>query len=82
MKGKGEHLVASKMRWEECQRLKMPQAERSRNECQEYKEEDNRGWAVAFEDTTKRMLKYLEDSEKLKVTTRESREQVVAFFKL
>ena len=36
VKGRGEHLVASKVRWDEGQRLKMPQDERVRRECQEF----------------------------------------------
>ena len=39
-KGEGEHLVESKVRWDECRRLKMPQDERERKECQEFEEEE------------------------------------------
>ena len=75
--GRGEHVVASKVRWDEGQRLKMSQVERMRRECLEFEEEECRGWAAADGDTAKRILKFLEDSENLKVSTREQREQVL-----
>ena len=68
---KGEHQVASKMRWDDCQRRRKPQEEKAWKESQELEEEDKRKWFAANEDTAKKMLKYLQDSEDLKVGFRE-----------
>ena len=43
---------------------------------QGHEEEDKRKWFAAFEDTAKKMLKYLEDSEDLKVVLTELKEQL------
>ena len=64
-----EHKVASKMRWDDCQRQRKPQG-------QEREEEDKRKWFAAYEDTAKKMLKYLEDSEDSKVSFRKLKEQL------
>ena len=72
MKEKGEHLVASKLRWDDC-----PREETAWKDRQEREEEDRRKWFAAYEDAeTKRMLKYLEDSEDLRVSLRELKEQL------
>ena len=64
------------MRWDECQRLK--QHERGGKEGQELEDDDSQGWIAAFESAAKRMLRYLEDSETLKGSTRELKEQVLS----
>ena len=45
---------------------------------QEVDDEVDQNWTAACELTAKRMLKYLEDSEVLKVSTRELKEQVLS----
>ena len=77
-KEKSEHLVASKVRWDERQRLKVAQEERARRDVQEVDDEVDHNWIAACEWTTEKMLKYLEDSEVMKVSTRELKEQVLA----
>ena len=77
VKGKGEHLVASKMRWDECPRLRRPQDERMPKESRGSEEDrDKQVWAVDHEDRAKRMLRYVENSEALKVSLSELKEQL------
>ena len=52
VKEEGEHPVASKWRWDDWQR----------------QQEDKRKRCFAFEEAAKGMLKYLDDSEELKVS--------------
>ena len=63
VKEKGEHLVASKLRWDDCQRRRKPQEEKAWKESQGLEEEDKRTWFAANEDVAKKILKYLEDSK-------------------
>ena len=60
---KNGHLVASKWRWDDCQRQRKSQEEKAWKESQGLGEEDKRKWCAAFEDAAKKMLKYLDDSE-------------------
>ena len=70
------HPVASKWRWDDCQRQRKPQEEKAWKESQSAEVGDRRKWLAAHEDVAKRMLKYVEDSEDLKVSLRESKEQL------
>ena len=69
-KEKSEHLVAGKVRWDERQRLKAVHEERARWDVPEVDDEVDHYWTAACEWIAKTMLKYLEDSEVLKVGTR------------
>ena len=62
-KEKSKHLVASKVRWDERQRLKAMQEEKARRDVQEVDDEVDQNWATAYEWTARKMLKYLEGSE-------------------
>ena len=53
-----------------------PQDEKAWKESQGLVEENKRKWFAAYEDAAKKMLKYLEDSEDLKVILRELKEQL------
>ena len=75
VKEKGENLVASKLRWDDCQRRRKRQEEKAWKESQGLEEEDKRKWFAAYEDAAKKMLKYLEVSEDLKESQRELKEQ-------
>ena len=66
------------MRWDEHQRLKAVKEERARRDVQEVDDEVDQNWTAACEWIAKRMLKYLEDSEVLKVSTRELKQQVLS----
>ena len=68
----------SRARWDEYQRVQITQEEESRREVQEVDNEVNQNWTVVYQTIARRMLKYLEDSEALKVSTRELREQVLS----
>ena len=59
------------MRWDERQKLKAAQEESARRDVQEVDGEVDQNWAAACEWIATNMLKYLEDSEVLKVSTRE-----------
>ena len=74
MEEEGEHQVTSKWRWDDYQRQRKPQEEKAWKESQGLEEEDERKWCAAYEDAAKKMLKYLEDSEDLKVSLRELKE--------
>ena len=52
--------------------------EKARCNVQEVDDEVDRSWTAASEWTAKKMLKYLEDREALKVSTRELKEQVLS----
>ena len=75
VKEEGAHLVASKLRWDDCQRRRNPQEEKAWRESQGLEEEDERKWCIACEHAARKMLKYLEDSEDLKVSPGELKEQ-------
>ena len=76
VKEKGEQLVASKWRWDDCQTQRKPQEEKAWKESQGLEEEDKRMCSAANEDAAKKMLKYLEDSEGSKVSLGEVKEQL------
>ena len=69
---------ASKVRWDERQRLKVAQEERANRNVQEAVHEVDHNWTAACEGIAMKMLKYLEDSEVMKVSTRELKEQVLS----
>ena len=77
-KEKSERSVASKVRWDERQRPKAVQEERARRDVQEVDEEVDQNWTAACEWIAKKMLKYFEGSEVLKVSTRDLKEQVLS----
>ena len=66
------------MRWDERQKLKAAQEESARRDVQEVDDEVDQNWAAACEWIATNMLKYLEDSEVLKVSTREFKEHVLS----
>ena len=74
-KEKNEHLVAIRVRWDECQRQSVAQEERARRSAQDVDDEDDNCWTEACEWIAKKMFKYLENSEVTKVSTRELKEQ-------
>ena len=76
VKEKGEHLVASKWRWDDCQRQRKPQEEKAWKESHGLDDEDKRKWFAAYEDLAKKMMKFLEDREHLKVGLRELKEHL------
>ena len=76
MKEGSEHLVASKRRWDDWQRQRKAQEEKAWKESPRHEEEDKRKRFAAFEEAAKEMLKYLEDSEELKVGLSELKEQL------
>ena len=76
MKEKGEHLVASKWRWDDRQRQRKSQEEQAWKENQGLEEEDERKWCAAFGTAARKMLKYLEDNEDLKAGLSELKEQL------
>ena len=55
-KEKSEHLVASKVRWDERQWLKAAQEERARNDVQEVDDEVDQSWTAACEWIAKRIV--------------------------
>ena len=65
-KEKREHLVASKMRWDERQSQRMAQAqeERSQRSVQDDNDKGDLCWTEACEGIARRMFKYLEESRK------------------
>ena len=75
---KTEHLVANSVRWDERQWLKVAQEERARRNVQEADDEADNNRTAACEGIAKQMLKYSEDSEAMKVSTRELKEQVLS----
>ena len=75
VKEKGEHLVASKWRWDDCQRQRKSQEVKAWTESQGLEEEDKRKWCAAYENAGRKMLKYLEDNEDVKVGLSELKEQ-------
>ena len=77
-KDKSEHLVASKVRWDWRQRPKVAQEEKARGDVQEVDDKVDQTWTAACEWTAKKMLKYLEDCEAMKVSTGELKEQVLS----
>ena len=72
----GEHLAATRGRWDERQWLMVTQEEKARRNVQEVDDEMNQNWTAVYQWTEKNMLRYLEDSESLKVSTGDLKEQV------
>ena len=56
---KGEHLVASKWRWEDCQRQRKPQEEKAGKERHGLEEEDKQSGVSPLKVRRRKMLKYL-----------------------
>ena len=56
-KEKGEHLVASKVRWDERQRQRVEQEERTIKNVQEADDDDDSFWTEVCEGIAKKMLK-------------------------
>ena len=71
---KSEYSVASKVRWDERQKVKVAQEEGARGNVHDVDDEDGHCWNEACEGIAKKMLKYLEDSEVMKVSTTELKE--------
>ena len=67
VKARDEHLVASKWRRDDCQRQKKSKEEKAWKKSQGREEEDKWKWCVAYEDATRKILKYLEHNEDVKV---------------
>ena len=76
--GQSEHWAASRVRWDERQRLMATQEEEARRNVQEVDNDVNQNWTAVYQTIAKIMLKYLEDSEALKVSTRELEEHVLS----
>ena len=56
----------------------MTQEEKARRNVQEVDDEINQNWTAVYQWTAQKMLRYLEDSESLKVSIRELKEQVLS----
>ena len=56
----------------------MTQEEESRRKAQEVDNEVNRNWTPVYQTIARRMLSHLDESEALKVSTKESKEQVLS----
>ena len=54
------------------------QEEKARRNVQEVDDEVDQNWTAAYEWTAKKILKYLEDSEVMEVSTGELKEQVLS----
>ena len=76
MKEKGEHLVASKWRRDDCHRKRKSLEDNAWKESQGVEEEDKRTWCTACESAARKMLKHLEDNEHVKVGLSELKEQL------
>ena len=76
MTEKGEHPVATKWRWDDCQRQRKSQEEKAWKESHGLEEEDKRKWCAAYEDAAKNMVKYLQDNEDVNVGLSELKEQL------
>ena len=62
-----EHLEASRMRWDERQRLMATHGEQARRNVQEVYDEVDQNWTAACEWIAKRMLKYLPDESSVSI---------------
>ena len=71
-------MAASRVRRDERQRIMATQEEGARRKVQEVDNEVNQNWTAVDRMIARKMLKYLEDSEALKVSTRELKEQVLS----
>ena len=54
VKEKGEHLVASQWRWDDCQRQRKSQEEKAWKESQRLEKEDKRKWCTGNEDAARK----------------------------
>ena len=70
MKEKSEHLVESKVRWDERQRQRVALEEKARRNVQDADHVDDHCWTEACEGVAKRMLKCLQDSDVTKDKSR------------
>ena len=66
------------MLWDERQSLRVAKEEEARRNVQEVDDEINQNWTAVHQLTAKKMLRYLEDSESLNVSTRELKDQVLS----
>ena len=69
-------LDASRMRWDERQRVLVTPEEESRRKAQEVDYEVVQNWTAVSQTIARRMLSYLDKSEASKVSTKELKEQV------
>ena len=60
------------------ERLMVTEDEESRTKAQEVDNEANEKWTVVYQTIAKTMLKYLDESEALKVSTRELQKHVLS----
>ena len=77
-KGPSEFLVVSRARWDQHQRVLVTQEEESRRKAQEVGCGGNQSWAAVYQSMTRRMLRYLDNSEALKVSTKEMKEHFLS----
>ena len=77
-KGPSEFLVVSRTRWGGYQRMLVTQEEESRRRAQEVDCGVNQSWAAVYQLIARRMLSYSDNSEALKVSTKELKEQVLS----
>ena len=73
--GPSEVLVASRARWDERQRALVTEEEESRRKAQDVDYKVNRNWTAVYQTVARRILSYLDNSEALKVSTKELKEQ-------
>ena len=73
-----EFLIVSRVRWDERQRVLVAQEEESRSKAQEADHEVNQSLAAVYQLIARRMLSYLDNSEALKVSTNEMKEQILS----
>ena len=66
-------LAASRMRWDERQRLMVTQEEKARRDVQKVDDEINQHWTAVKRWTAKRMLKYLDQHWRIEGTSLVSR---------
>ena len=71
-------MVVSRARWDEYQRMLVTQEEESRRRAQEVDCGDNQSWAAVYQSIARRMLSYLDNSEALKASAKELKEQVLS----
>ena len=64
-----EHLAATRVRWDERQRLMVTLEVKARRNVQEVDDQTNQNWTAVYQWTAKEMLRFLEDSDSLKVST-------------
>ena len=72
--GKSDHLVASRNRWLKYQGQRVAQEERRKRVC----DQGDLCWTEACERLARRIIKFWEDSESTKVSTRDLEEQLLS----